>query len=198
MDRTETIKIMAVLRAAYPQYYAKQSADDLNGIVALWNEMFSDETYDVVAMAVKALIKTRVSTYPPGIGEITEKIMQITQPEQMTEMEAWALVRLAIRGASMDPSSRLFTNGVQSEQTSAEVNFDRLPPILQRLVHSPSQLAAWERLPNDEIETVIQSNFMRSYRARAKNEREYIALPSSVKTFMEALSDGMKMPQLEG
>lgn len=198
MDKIETIKIMAVLRAAYPQYYAKQSAEDLEGIVNLWAEMFADEPYSTVAMATKALIKTRASTFPPGIGEINEKIMQITQPEELTEMEAWALVRKAIRGASMDLSSRLFRNGVQDERTSAERNFEKLPELLQRIVCSPSQLAAWERLPNDEIETVVQSNFMRSYRAKAKNVREYIALPANVKAYMEALSGGMDMKRLGG
>lgn len=197
MDRTETIKIMAVLRAAYPQYYAKQSADDLQGIVNLWAEMFAEEPYTTVAMATKALIKTRVSTFPPGIGEINEKILQITQPEEMTEMEAWGLVRRAIRGASMDLSSRKIRGGVQDPRTSAQVNFEALPELLQHVVNSPEQLAAWERLSDNEIDTVIQSNFMRSYRAKAKHARDYIALPSSVKQYMAMLEDKMDMRQLE-
>lgn len=197
MDRTETIKIMAVLRAAYPQYYAKQSQEDLQSVVSLWAEMFADEPAQTVAMAVKALIKTRVSTFPPGIGEINEKILQLTQPEEMTELEAWALVRRAIRGASMDPSSRIFRDGVQSQKTSAQVKFENLPPLLQQIVNSPSQLAAWERLPDYEIETVIQSNFMRSYRAKAKYAREYMALPSTVKEYMDSLSEKMSLRSLE-
>lgn len=184
MNRPETLKIMAVLQAAYPQFYAKKVKEELDGIVNLWAEMFADEPYQVVALATKALIKTRVSTFPPGIGEINEKIMQITQPEEMTEMEAWGLVRRAIRGASMDPSSRRFKNGVQDPKTSAEVNFGKLPELLQNVVHSPEQLADWERLPNDEIDTVIQSNFMRSYRAKVKIAREYGALPSEIKRFV--------------
>ncbi len=198
MTRQETLRIMAVLRAAYPQYYAKQTTEDLQGIVSLWEEMFADEPYQVVAMATKALIKTRVSTFPPGIGEINEKILQITQPEEMTEMEAWSQVRRAIYGASMDPSSRKVTNGELSEKTSAEVNFDRLPDILQRIVNSPEQLAAWARLTEDDLDTVVQSNFMRSYRAKAKHARDYIALPSSVKAYMEALTQGMEIKQIEG
>ena len=198
MDRTETIKIMAVLRAAYPQYYAKQSSEDLQGIVNLWAEMFADEPYQVVAMATKALIKTRPSSFPPGIGEINEKIMQITQPEEMTEMEAWSVVRRAIHGASMDASSRKFRDGVQDPRTSAQVNFERLPDLLKQVVNSPEQLAAWERLPDHEIDTVIQSNFMRSYRAKAKHARDYMALPSSVKDYMQALADKVSMRKIEG
>ena len=196
MNRQETLRIMAVLQAAYPMFYAKKSKDELDGIVGLWEEMFSDEPYQVVAMAVKALIKTRVSTFPPGIGEINERILQITQPEEMTEMEAWSLVRRAIRGASMDPSSRLFRNGAMDNRTSAERNFEALPPILQKVVNSPEQLAAWEQLPETQIDTVLQSNFMRSYTAKARYARGYIALPETVKRYMAILEEGMKMERI--
>lgn len=197
MNRPETLKIMAVLQAAYPMFYAKKSKEELDGIVNLWAEMFADEPYQVVAMATKALIKTRVSTFPPGIGEINEKILQITQPEEMTEMEAWGLVRRAIRGASMELSSRIFRNGSLDPRTSAQRNFEGLPPLLQKIVNSPEQLAAWEKLPEHQIDTVLQSNFMRSYSAKAKHARDYIALPSSVKQYMEMLGDKMSMRSLE-
>lgn len=168
MDRTETIKIMAVLRAAYPQYYAKQSSDDLQSIVTLWAEMFADEPYSTVAMAVKALIKTRASTFPPGIGEINEKIMQITQPEEMTELEAWALVSRATRNAAYH----------------SQREFDNLPPVVQRVVGSPEQLKEWSQMDSDTVNSVVASNFQRSYRARAKNERDFLALPSEIRQML--------------
>lgn len=182
MDRTETIKIMAVLRAAYPQYYAKQSAEDLEGIVNLWAEMFADEPYSVVGMAVKALIKTRESTFPPGIGEINAKIMQITQPEEMTELEAWAMVAKALRNSGY----------------SSQEEFEKLPPAVQKIVGSPAQLQEWSQMDSGTVSSVIASNFQRSYKARAKNDREYNALPSTVKAFMAQLASGMDMKQIEG
>jgi len=182
MDRTETIKIMAVLRAAYPQYYAKQSAEDLEGIVNLWAEMFADEPYSVVGMAVKALIKTRESTFPPGIGEINAKIMQIMQPEEMTELEAWAMVAKAIRNSAY----------------SSLKEFEKLPPAVQKIVGSPAQLQEWSKMDSDTVNSVIASNFQRSFKARAKNDREYNALPSTVKAFMAQLASGMDMKQIEG
>ena len=71
-----------------------------------------------------------------------------------------------------------------------------LPPILQRVVGGPEQLAAWEQVANEDIDTVIQSNFMRSYRARAQQEREFQALPQDVRDMIgqavgrTALEDG--------
>lgn len=180
MNRIDTIKLMTVLQTAYPQFYAKKTAEEMNDAISLYMSMFEDEPAELVAMAVKALIKTRTSTWPPSIGEINEKIMQITQPEEMTEMEAWAFVSKAIRNSAYN---------------SAE-EFEKLPPVVQRLVGSPSQLREWGQMDSDTVNSVVASNFQRSYKARAKNERDFLALPSSVKSYMAALADGMKMPEL--
>ena len=181
MNRTETIKIMAVLRAAYPQYYDKQSQEDLHGIINLWTEMFSDDPYDIVALAVKALIKTRPSSYPPTIGEISAKILQITTPPEISELEAWAMVSNALRNSGY--------NSVKE--------FEKLPPIVQKIVGSPSQLREWSQMESTTVNSVIASNFQRSYKARTKNERDYMALPASVKSFMEELAAPMQMSLLK-
>ena len=180
MNLVETAKLMAVLETAYPMFYAKKTQQEREDAIRLWAEMFADEPGEVVAMAVKALIKSRVSTFPPGIGEITEKIQQITQPEQMTEMEAWSHVVKAVRN---------------SNYNSAE-EFHKLPPVIQRLVGAPSQLREWAVMDSETFNSVVASNFQRSYKVRAKNEQEYLALPNSVKTFMASLASGMRMPEL--
>lgn len=161
MNRSETVKIMAVLQAAYPQFYAKQSPDDLQNIVTLWTDLFEDEPYPLVAAATKALIKTRTSTFPPGIGEINEKIRQISTPRELTEIEAWALVSKAIQNG---------TYGAKKE-------FETLPSILQCLVGSPRQIRDWAAMDESTVQSVVASNFQRSYQAQIKIEREYEALP---------------------
>lgn len=182
MNQMETIAIMAVLETAYPQFYAKKSQEEKMDAINLWAEMFADEPSEIVAMAVKALIKTRESTFPPGIGEINAKIMQITQPEEMTELEAWAMVAKALRNSGY----------------SSQEEFEKLPPAVQKIVGSPAQLQEWSKMDSDTVNSVIASNFQRSYKARAKNNREYNALPSTVKAFMAQLASGMDMKQIEG
>lgn len=177
MNRIETIKLMTVLQTAYPQFYIRKSEEEMNDAINLYMTMFEDEPGELVAVAVKALIKTRTSTWPPSIGEINEKIMQITQPKEMTEMEAWAFVQKAL------------TNGIYG----AQKEFDALPPIIQGIVGSPNQLREWAMMESDTVNSVVASNFQRSYRARAKNEREYLALPSSVREYMAAIADGMDL-----
>ena len=200
MNYDETLAIMSVLKAAYPNYYKDMKKADAEGIVSLWAEIFRDDQAELVAAAVKAHIASDEKGFPPHIGAIKNAIVKLTQPPEleMSEMEAWSLVRRAIRGASTEEWSCKWRNGVRDPKTSAEVNFERLPRLLQRIVSSPSQLAEWEKLDDDVIDSVLQSNFCRSFRARAANEREYLALPSDIRRSMETLSGGMAIKALEG
>lgn len=182
MTREETLGIMSVLKAAYPSYYKDMTRQDAEGIVSLWQAMFADDPIEVVAMAVKAHIANDKKGFPPHIGAIKEAIIKLKQPEEMTEQEAWALVRKALR------------NGIYG----AQKEYDALPPILQRLVGSPNQLKEWAVMDEDVVASVVASNFQRSYKARAANERELLALPSDVRQTMQQLSAGMAMPMLEG
>ena len=197
MTRQETGIIMNILTTAYPRFYSGQDAPDPRKTMSLWAEMFRDDPVELVAAAVKALIATDDKGFPPHIGAVKASMRKLVQPDEMTEMEAWRLVRQAIRGASMSPSSRLITAaGGVDNRSSAQRHFEALPPILQRVVGGPEQLAAWEQIANEDIDTVIQSNFMRSYRARAQQEREFQALPQDVRAMIgqavgrTALEDG--------
>lgn len=195
MNREETLCIMGVLKAAYPAYYRDMSRKDAETVVGLWAEMFADDPVQMVAAAVKALIATDAKGYPPHIGAVKDKLRKLEQPREMTELEAWALVRQAIRGASMEPWSRRLSaaSGVDS-RTSAERNFAKLPPLLQKLVGSPAQLAEWGKVEEDKLGTVVQSSFMRSYRARAAQERELAALPGDVKAMLGRMR-ALAMPE---
>ena len=197
MTRQETGIIMNILTTAYPRFYSGQDAPDPRKTMSLWAEMFRDDPVELVAAAVKALIATDEKGFPPHIGAVKASMRKLVQPDEMTEMEAWRLVRQAICGSSMSPSSRRITAayGVDN-RTSAQRNFEKLPPILQRVVGTPEQLAAWEQIADEQIDTVIQSNFMRSYRARAQQEQEFQALPQDVRAMIgqatgrTALEDG--------
>lgn len=79
MTREETIKVLAVLKAAYPAFYRGMKADELNGIVNLWASQFEGDDYKTVGAAVQAHIATDTKGYPPHIGAIKEAIRKITQ-----------------------------------------------------------------------------------------------------------------------
>lgn len=177
MTIEDTAQVMDILTTAYPRFYAGRDAPDPEKALMLWASMFADDDPAIVIAAVKALIAGDSKGFPPHIGAVKARIRQITHPVEMTEAEAWALVSRAVKNANY---------GSREE-------YERLPPILQRLVGSPNQLKEWAMLGTDTLQTVVASNFQRSYRARAKNQREYDALPSDVKALAEQVSSIMAL-----
>ena len=180
MTRDETIDLLSVLKAAYPSFYRDMTRKDADHVIDLWFDMFKDEPAGLVALAIKRHIATDTKGFPPHIGVIKDAIVKIQQPDEMTEIEAWGLVQKALR------------NGYYG----AQEEFDKLPPVVQRLVGSPNQLREWAMMDTTTVSSVVASNFQRSYKARAASEREFLALPAEVKSAMEQIAASMKMPEL--
>ena len=175
MTREETKAILAVLKAGYPNFYKDMTKEDAKNTVDLWATMFADDSARLVTEAVKSLICTL--KYPPTIADVKEKIHLLTQPQGMSELEAWNTVRRAI------------------SYYDAQENYNSLPPMLQRLVGSPNQLREWAVMDRETVNSVIQSNFMRSYRIMAAREREYSMLPSSTKQLIAGLAQKYSLPE---
>lgn len=72
MTREETTKILAILKAAYPNSYKNMSQQEALGTVAVWHMQFADMPPDIVMMAVQKCISS--STFPPSVSEVKKKI----------------------------------------------------------------------------------------------------------------------------
>jgi hypothetical protein len=182
MTRKETIGIMAIIKANYPMYYKDKSKQELQAVVNLWHEMFIDDNADLVVRAVKMFIASDNKGFPPVIGQIKHRLVQLTNPEQMTEQEAWNYVKKAVMRSGWH----------------AEEEFEKLPPIVKKLVGSPTQLKEWALMETDNFDTVVGSNFMRSYKVKAKNEKEYQTLPGDIKDLLSGVSDKLMIGDKEG
>lgn len=163
MTKTETIKIMAILNAAYPSFYKNLGKADYEAIVQLWNMQFADYDYSVVSMAVNALISTRVEGYPPTIGAVKEQIVSVTTPTEMTAQEAWGLVMKAVRDSSYH----------------ARENHAKLPPIVQEIV-KPEELREWG-ISTSFNESVVSSHFIKAYNQKLEQKKKMDMLPSSIR-----------------
>lgn len=75
MTRDETIKMLAILKAAYPNSYKGMTKDEANGMIAVWTMQFADMPADIVLMALNKLIST--SQFPPAISEVKKKISSL-------------------------------------------------------------------------------------------------------------------------
>ena len=169
---------MDIFGSAYPNFYKSQTSDERLNAAKLWAAMFVDDDFETVLYAVKSFIVTDEKGFPPVIGVVKNKIADLQNRGEMTEYEAWNTIKKAI------------SNGYYG----AADEFAGLPPILQRLVGSPNRLKEWATMETEQIETVMASNFMRSYRARAEHEREQLMMPADVKNFIAAMSERMKLP----
>lgn len=175
MERSDVLKIMAILRGTYPQFYRGIDRKEAEDTVNLWLDMFRNENPALVGAAVKSVIEGDEKGFPPTIGQVKAKMRLITSSDEMTEADAWQMVARAIR------------NGLYG----AKEEFEKFPPTVRRIVGSPNMLREWAMMDTDTVHSVVASNFQRSYRTISEREREIAKLPADVKALVGRLSDGM-------
>lgn len=173
MTRDETIKILMVIQAAYPNY----KPPDKTIAVNVWAEMLSDVPYEKVNAALKAYIQTDKSGYAPSIGEIRSKIQEIFVKDATTDSEAWQIVWKAIC--------------CSGDYDRAVDNFNRFPTAVQRSVGSPGQLKEWARTENLNVE-VVSSNFKKTYRSEIQKEQERRKLSPDILKLIQTTIDAPK------
>lgn len=182
MTREDTIRIMAILRGAYPAFYRNMGEQEALEVVNLWAVMFADDDMRLVTAAVQALIATDTKGYPPHIGAVKEQMRKLTAPDDMSEAEAWSLIRKAI------------SNGLYG----ANEEFARLPPVCQKIVGAPAQLREWALCDTDVVQTVIASNVQRAYRTVQQRETEQAKLPKEVKRAISGIAQRYALKQSGG
>ena len=166
------MKILAILRVAYPNFQKAMRAEDYRDTVILWCDMFKDESFTLVSAAVKTFIAADTKGFPPHIGAIKAAISKLTLPDALTEAEAWNIVR----------------GKMSCYATRAD--FFSLTPVIQRAVGSASQLCQWAMADIESL-SVTQSNFMRSYRAALEAEQQRAKIPKDVLALMERRKQAM-------
>ena len=181
MTREETGKILAVINAYYPYFFKDMNADGKRAIIDLWNRQFAEYDYAVVVASLDAYIAVDEQNRAPNVGQLKALIRKMTEPEEMTEQEAWGYVASALRNSNY----------------GAEEEFEKLPEQIQRVVGSPNQLREWAMIDTDTLQSVIASNFQRSYRAKAKSDKEYQAIPLGARSVIEQLAEAKSIKMLE-
>lgn len=154
-----------MVQASYPNFNPPDKTVTIN----TWFLLLKDNEYLAIEQALRAYITTDTSGFAPNIGQLLDKLHAIQSPQELNEMEAWSLVSKALR------------NGYYG----AVEEFDKLPPLVQKAVGSPDNLRNWSQTDVKAIETVIQSNFMRSYAAIVKREYEIKKMPADVQALIE-------------
>lgn len=177
MTREETVKIIRIMCDSYPNY----KPNNISETVDVWCMMLEDYNYNQISVALKAYVTSDTSGFAPSIGELIAKIQMISQPQELNEMEAWSLVSKALRNG---------TYGAVEE-------FSRLPPTVQEAVGNPDNLRNWATSDYKAIETVIQSNFIKTYRSVTSRAEEIKRVPAEIQKLIEKVNQNSLKAQIE-
>ena len=145
-----------VMTKAFPSY----RLTDTEGTARVWMGLLREYTDEDIAIAT--YIKSDRSGFAPSIGQLIDLI---PKEQDLSEMEAWSLVNRAIRNGNY----------------GAESEYMRLPREIQLAVGSAAQIREWASMDISELQTVAQSNFMRSYRNVRERERKASVVPAQYK-----------------
>lgn len=177
MTEKEVRQLLAMTQAVYPSYNPPSREAAVNA----WLMCLSEYDNNVVTAAFKAYMTTDTSGFAPSIGQLIGKIQTISQPQELDGMTAWGLVSKALRNG---------TYGAVEE-------FNKLPPLVRQAVGMPDNLKNWATSDYQTIETVIQSNFLRTYEAVVKRANEINRMPDNIKSLIEKTNANSYKAQIE-
>ena len=177
MIHEETKQVLSVLRINYPHSFKNLSKEDSNMYLDLWAEAFKDDPVGLVVAAVKSIIYADTREFAPNIAQVKEKMHELSNPQIMTEQEAFETIKRACSNANY----------------KAEEEFNKLSPTLKRLAGSPSQLREWAQMDSETFNSVVASNLMRSYKVISKQEHTQEMLPDSIKLMIEGLTEQKRL-----
>ena len=177
MTREQVGKLLMTIQAYYPNYNPPDKEITLNA----WYIMLAEYPEELVLQALRACIATNTSGFAPDVGQIMSKIQIISQPQQLDGMAAWGLVSKALRNG---------TYGAVEE-------FNKLPPLVKQAVGMPDNLKNWATADYQTIETVIQSNFLRTYETVVKRANEINRMPDNIKSLIEKTNANSYKAQIE-
>ena len=177
MTEEQVGKLLMTIQAYYPNYNPPDKKVTLNA----WYIMLAEYSEELVLQALRACIATNTSGFAPDVGQIISKIQTISQPQELDGMAAWGLVSKALRNG---------TYGAVEE-------FNKLPPLVRQAVGIPDNLKNWATSDYQTIETVIQSNFLRTYETIVKRANEINRMPDNIKSLIEKTNANSYKAQIE-
>ena len=172
MTREETIGILSILKASYPNFYKDMSKKDAETTINLYAEMFSNTEASLVAIAIKELIQHQ--SYPPTIADIKNNIDELTQPYEETEAELWEIYK------------KIIQSGYYGDRTE----FDALPEAIKSyLGNNPNRINELGMMESSTFNSVEKGIFLKQIKVikeRAKSIR--MMLPETKKYLNNFLS----------
>lgn len=168
-------KEFGFLADAIKTYFPRDNVLPTENAMRLWYEELKDIPYQLAHLALQKYVCT--NKFAPTIADIREQVAELNNQneEELNETAAWSIAWKAICNSGYH----------------AEEEFAKLPPVIQRTVHSPAQLREWALLENIDGKTitVLQSDFQRAFRVEQQRERERSKLSPDVLKLMKPMNN---------
>lgn len=180
MTDAEVTKIFYMVSAAYPRFFKDMTQQQASNYIDAWNMVFADKGAMDVYKGLQFYMCNDTQGYPPSPGQIIDCMHKLKPESTMNEMEAWQLVEKAVRNSCYN----------------ADEEFNKLPQVIRRCVRNPGVLREWAKMDESEFMTVIQSNFMRSFRVEQQKEVEIQKAPIPIRPALEEIGNE-EAPRIE-
>lgn len=149
MNKQEAVKLLALIKVAYPTAYRDMDEASKMATVNMWAMSFPDVPYPIMEQALNYF--RMVSKFPPTVAEMVEELRRI-----YFEAEEGASVSRSLGNREMEEQYRLvmaFTAGYQKEGNLGRLNMGSLygriggEGDVQRLGTSGDRMDDKDRLP---------------------------------------------------
>ena len=166
MTKLETANIVGIIQTYYGGFYKNFGKEETGAMIDAWYIILVDYDFEEFQASLKAYIIGDVKGFPPVVGQIIEKLRVIKSvvTEELNELTAWGLVYSAICDSTYHARER----------------YDEFPETIKKCIYAPEQLSIWGQLELSEVNTVIQSNFMRTFRGVQKHENDIKQIPKDI------------------
>ena len=177
MTREQTVGLIRSIVNLYPNW----KPEDLTETVNAWHWALDEYPADAVKGALQIYLKTNNTGFAPSVSQLIGCMYAPKENKELSEGEAWALVKKAIQDGNYHSTER----------------FDELPEIVQKAVGGPQMIRQWAMTDTDEVNTVIMSNFQRTYRAVLSKQGFTEKVPLEVSNLVTEIADKVSGNRLE-
>lgn len=171
MTMQEVGEMLALMKTAWPNFYAKQDRESAQAAVKMWHGVLQAEHAEVVLCALHDCIRT--CTYPPVPADIHQRIQAMKNVLRPGASEAFVLLKRAAK--------RGYYN--------AEEEYATLPDACKAFLGGPSGLRDLSLLEENTLDTVTRGQFMRQYDTLVERERIKASMPANVYALLQDLTD---------
>lgn len=174
MQKSEAAKILGLLKAAYPAYYKSQEPVDGNMLLDLWTYQFQENDFRQVFQALNAAIASKTDGFPPSIGEVKARLVDVTDPDVSPFDETW------------DRLLKCFSCG----SVHAQDDWEKLPEDDQKLI-TPGEIYRIA-IAEDINLTVEKAGWYSRWKALQEKKRIEKVAPAPVREAMELAKENAK------